>query len=186
MKMCPRLFGWSDKKGGYSKLDDAPKSTLAALGIELAEDIRQYDEVQGAGIKPEKHRVLYFDFVEFYGGSGRVSAAAAGLGLVVALPLDLDRSEHYVLSNPRLLEWAFHMIETGRFRSFLTEPPCTTFSAAAHPALRSYKKPLGFAPSEARTKQGNLLAFRSFLLIRHGRRHRRPCGKEQPRLSKMA
>lgn len=34
--------------------------------------------------------------------------------------------------------------------------------------------------------QGNLLAFRSFLLLRHGARHGRPCGKEQPRLSKMA
>ena len=105
---------------------------------------------------------------------------------MVAPPLDLDGSKHYDLSQPRLLEWVFHMIEVGRFRSFMTEPPCTTFSAAAYPALRSYKEPLGYQPDEPRTKHGNLLAFRSFLLLRHGRKHKRPCGKEQPRRSKMA
>eukprot|EP00435_Cladocopium_sp_Y103_P016644 s3901_g4.t1 len=180
------LWLGSDKKGGYSKLDDAPKAMLASIGLELAADLRIEDEAVLHSGGPDRPLLLYFDFVEFFGGSGRVSAAALELGLVVAPPLDLDRSEHYNLSSPRLLEWAFHMIESGRFASFLTEPPCTTFSAAAHPALRSYQEPMGFDPSEPRTRHGNLLACRSFQLLRHGRRHHRPCGKEQPRLSKMA
>ena len=117
-------------------------------------------------LAPEKHRLLRFDFVEIYGGSGRVSKAATDFGLVTAPPLDLDASHHYDLAQPRLVEWVFYMIESGRFRSFLTEPPCTTFSAAAYPALRSYLLPFGFDPSEKRTKHGNLLACRSFLLLR--------------------
>ena len=78
------------------------------------------------------------------------------------------------------------MIESDRFRSFLSEPPCTTYSPAAHPAVRSYAEPLGYDRTDPKTWLGNLLAFRSFLLLRHGRRFGRPCGTEQPRLSKMA
>ena len=109
----------------------------------------------------------------------------AELGHSVAPPLDLSSSRHYNMTDVRLLEWAMHMIEQKRFRSFLSEPPCTTFSPAAHPAVRSYQQPEGYDMSCPKTFLGNLLANRSFVLLRHGRRHRTPCGKEQPRLSKM-
>ena len=182
-KISEAIWLGSDKRGTYSKLQAFPQSLLAAVGEELQEDL--CEDPWGECRSVEKPLALSFDFVEFYGGSGRVTAAAAELGLVVAPPLDLDSSDHYDLSSPRLLEWCLYMIEAGRFGSFLTEPPCTTFSAAAYPALRSYAEPLGFCPSEPRTKHGNLLAFRSFVLLRHGRRFSRPCGKEQPRSSKM-
>ena len=78
------------------------------------------------------------------------------------------------------------MIEENRFRAFLIEPPCTSFSPAAHPAVRSYREPLGFDRLNPKTLHGNILAFRSLVLLRVGRRHRRPCGLEQSRLSKMA
>ena len=107
-------------------------------------------------------------------------------GFSVAPPLDLSDSRHYDFTDERLLEWCFHMIESNRFRSFLSEPPCTTFSPAAFPAVRSYAEPLGFDRTDPKTLLGNLLAFRSFLLLRHGRKYGRPCGKEQPRRSKMA
>ena len=77
------------------------------------------------------------------------------------------------------------MIEEGLFRSYMVEPPCTSFSPAAHPCVRSYEIPLGFDRLEGKTFHGNLHAFRSFILLRVGRRCRRPCGLEQPRLSKM-
>ena len=127
-----------------------------------------------------------FDFVEICGGVGAVSRAASELGMVVAPVLDLSESRHYDLRDLRFLEWAVHMVETGRFASFLVEPPCTSFSAAAHPAVRSYKEPLGFCRAEEKTLHGNTLAFRSFVLLKVGRRKRRPCGLEQPHLSKMA
>ena len=77
------------------------------------------------------------------------------------------------------------MIESGWIASFMTEPPCTSFSPAAHPMVRSYAQPEGFCLTEEKTYIGNLLADRSFLLLRHGWKHGRPCGKQQPRLSKM-
>jgi len=183
---CSKII-WlgSDKKGAHARLVEGPKAALAALGQELADDVRVSEFDLAESSSPSRPFLLSFDFVEIYGGSGRVSKAAADLGLVVAPPLDLDASCHYNLAEPRLIEWIMHMIEVGRFRSFLSEPPCTTFSPAAHPALRGYDVPLGYDPSEPRTRTGTLLAFRSFILLRHGRRHGRPCGKEQPRLSKM-
>eukprot|EP00435_Cladocopium_sp_Y103_P039252 s133_g10.t1 len=174
----------SDKKGCYSKFDSDNLALLAAAG----EDNHELSGTQSSGMseQPRKSPLLYFDFVEFYGGAGRVSECMQRRGFSVAPPLDLTASRHYDLSDCRLLEWCFYMIESGRFGAFLSEPPCTSFSPAAHPMVRSYEQPEGFDMSEEKTFHGNLLANRSFLLLRHGRRYGRPCGKEQPRLSKMA
>ncbi len=175
------LWLGSDKKGTYSCFDQPVQSLLAAVGEEKYEDVAEL--VQEV---PQKAPLLYFDFVEFYGGAGIVSSCASELGLSVAPPLDLDASKFYDFTSLRLLEWCLHMVESGRFRSFLAEPPCTTFSAAAHPACRSYKEPLGFSRTDPKTLLGNTLAFRGFILLRAGRRCRRPCGLEQPRRSKLA
>ena len=173
----------SDKRGSYVTLDGFPRNLLAAAGEETYDDGGLGEAALELG--PSRALLLYYDFVEFFGGSARISKCLVQRGFTVAPPLDLDQSEHYNLSSPRLLEWCFYMLETGRFRSFMTEPPCTTFSAAAYPALRSYQIPMGFDPTDDRTNKGNLLALRSFALLKVGRRYNRPCGKEQPRLSKM-
>eukprot|EP00435_Cladocopium_sp_Y103_P051714 s1965_g16.t1 len=175
----------SDKKGCYTRLDSANLSLLAAAGEEVHE-IGEDNKNPFEEIPPGRGPLLYFDFVEFYGGSGRVSSCLSDRGFSVAPPLDLSASRHYDMTDHRLLEWCMYMIESGRFASFLSEPPCTSFSPAAHPMVRSYSQPKGFDLTEEKTFLGNLLANRSFLLLRHGRRHKRPCGKEQPRLSKMA
>lgn len=128
---------------------------------------------------------MYFDFVEICGGAGVVSKAATALGLVVAPTLDISESAHYDLKDLRLLEWTLHMVASSRFKGFLIEPPRTTFSAAAFPMVRSYRVPLGFCRSHPKTLEGNTLAFRGLVPLRHGRRHSTPCGLEQPRRSKM-
>ena len=175
------LWLGSDKKGCYSKLDAPAAALLAAAGEEVAEPCGP-DHLKA----PKRGPLLYFDFVEFFGGSGRVSSCVAALGHSVAPCLDLTASKHYDMTDERLLEWCLYMIEEGRFKAFLTEPPCTTFSPAAHPAVRSYVEPEGFDRRCPKTRLGNVLAFRSFVLLRHGRKFGRPCGKEQPRRSKMA
>lgn len=78
------------------------------------------------------------------------------------------------------------MIEERRFKSFLIEPSCASFSPAAHPAVRSYCEPLGFDRKHPKTLHGNILAFRALVILRVGRRCQTPCGLEQSRLSKMA
>ena len=100
---------------------------------------------------PKKGPLLYYDFVEFFGGSGRVSACMAERGFTVAAPLDLSASKHYGMTDHRLLEWSSYMIEPGRFGSFLSEPPCTSFSPAAHPVVRSYRQPKSFDLTNPKT-----------------------------------
>eukprot|EP00435_Cladocopium_sp_Y103_P039111 s1573_g10.t1 len=174
------LWRHADKKGTYSKLE----SPVRAILKELLPETELVEENLLPG--PFKAPLLKFDFVEFYGGAGVISKEMSELGFVVAPVLDLSLSPHYDMSDLRLLEWAVHMIEDGLFRSFMLEPPCTSFSPAAHPSVRSYAEPLGYDRTEKKTLHGNQLAFRSFVLLKVGHRHKRPCGLEQPRLSKMA
>ena len=49
--------------------------------------------------------------------------------------------------------------------SLMLAPPCTTFSAAAHPAVRSYDRPEGFCRTNEKTRLGNRLAFMSFAIF---------------------
>lgn len=178
------LWLGSDKRGHYTKLDGVFRSCLRHLGEDEGAD-EDWSADPGQSPSPFRAPLLYFDFVEICGGAGVVSRSAASLGLVVAPTLDISESVHYDLKDLRLLEWIMHMIESSRFRSFLVEPPCTSFSAAAFPMVRSYRVPLGFCRTHPKTLEGNTLAFRAFVLLRHGRRHRTPCGLEQPRRSKM-
>lgn len=116
--------------------------------------------------------MLYFDFVEVCGGSSVLSRAADDLGLVVAPVLDLTYSSAYDFGDLQFFEWVLYMVSAGRFRSFFVEPPCTTFSPAAYPSVRSYENPVGYDRLCPKTYVGNLLAFRSLLLLRYGCRHK--------------
>ena len=107
-------------------------------------------------------------------------------GFVVALVLDLSDSRRYDLRDIRLLEWIIHMIQQKLFKSNLLQPPCTTFSSAAHPACRSYQVPEGWVRQLPKVFIGNLLAFRCLIIMFVSVRCETPAGLEQPRLSKMA
>ena len=185
-KVAMALWQAGDKKGGYVKLLNPFSACLAELGEDCEGEAYDGEDVESNFEGPFKSPLMKFDFVEIFGGAGVVSREASRLGLVVAPCLDLSDSVHYDLRGVRLLEWCIHMVEEDRFGSFLLEPPCTSFSAAAHPAVRSYEEPLGFDRRNPKTLHGNTLAFRSFVLLKVGRRKRKPCGLEQPRLSKMA
>lgn len=181
------LWLGSDKKGCYTRLDGAGLAALSAAGEEVHDLPAVHpDHFDVPEEHPYRSPLLYFDFVEFFGGAARVSKCLAKMGFTVAPPLDLSLSSHYDMTDLRVIEWCMHMIASKRFKAFLSEPPCTTFSPAAHPAVRSYKQPEGFDRLNPKTLIGNILAFRSFALLKVGRRYQRPCGKEQPRLSKMA
>ena len=147
------LWLGGDRKGGYSRLDNGFAAALHAAGEETLEET-EAEEPLWRG--PYKSPLLYFDFVEFYGGSGTISSCMSELGFVTAPPLDLSLSRHFDMGDSRLLEWCVYMLEENRFKSFVTEPPCTSFSAAAHPAVRSYAEPLGYNRLERKTWFGNL------------------------------
>ena len=178
------LWLGSNKKGHYTRWANPYAACLRAVGEADDGEFAPPDCEQFDG--PYKAPLLYFDFVEICGGSGVLSREALDLGLVVAPVLDLSYSEHYDLGDLRFLEWILHMVTSSRFRSFFLEPPCTTFSPAAHPSCRSYAEPLGYDRLDPKTYHGNLLAFRSFVVLKAGKRKKTPCGLEQPRRSKMA
>eukprot|EP00438_Fugacium_kawagutii_P004823 Skav226390 [mRNA] locus=scaffold1631:67277:74756:+ [translate_table: standard] len=180
------LWQATDKKGGYTRLDSSSRALLKhhVPETEFLEDVPS--ELTSDFEGPFKAPLLRFDFVEICGGAGVISRFALDLGLVVAPVLDLSESVWYDLRGLRFLEWCMYMLESGLFASFIIQPPCASFSSAAHPAVRSYARPLGFSRVNPKTFHGNELAFKSFVLLKHGRKHGRPCGIEQPRLSKMA
>ena len=111
------------------------------------------------GDGPFKSPLLYFDFVEICGGAGKVTDAMSSFGFACAPTLDLSEPRNYDSSSPQLLNWIIHMLREGRFKSFLVEPPCTTFSPAAPPAVRSYREPVTFSRTHPKTLHGNVLAF---------------------------
>ena len=170
-----------DKKGAYTKLDNPFASALKNLGIENGEAEEEF-----SGEAPTAGLDFSFDFCEICGGSGVVSKEASKLGMTVCPPIELSNSVHYDIGDIRLIEWLCFMLTTGKIRSCMFEPPCTTFSPAAHPAVRSYAEPLGFDRMLWKTWLGNLLAFRCFILMLVSRHAGRPCLLEQPFLSKMA
>ena len=171
-----------DKKGAYTKLENPFASALKNLGFE-SEKVADSDDRLGA---PSAGLDFSFDFCEICGGSGVVSKEAARLGMTVCPPIELSNSEHYDISNTKLIEWLCFMITSGKTRSCMLEPPCTSFSPAAHPAVRSYSQPLGFDRKFWKTWLGNLLAFRCFTLMLVAWHAGRPSLFEQPFLSKMA
>ena len=128
----------------------------------------------------------YFDFLEICGGSGRVSSCIAEAGWRVGPVIDISRSRWYDLLSARLLEWLVWMIQEGRVRAFMVEPPCTSFSPAAYPPVRSYKVPLGFSRTNPKTWVGNRLAFFSFVLLKAAEGAGVFGLLENPRRSKMA
>lgn len=107
------------------------------------------------------------------------------MGVVCGPILDITYSPHYNLMENRVIFWWIFMMEERRVRSFLVAPPCTTFSLAAHPSLRSYAKPEGYDPYHPRVMVGNLLASAALLLLYVGLRLRIFGLGEQPRRSKM-
>ena len=175
-----------DRKGSYTKLDNGFAALLSDLGEEneLLEDCDFVDE--GAISSPTKPPLFSFDFVEVCGGVGKVSRSMSRRGFVVAPNLDLTHSEKYDLRDLRLLQWLIHMVQNKLFRSMMLEPPCTTFSAAAHPACRSYAIPEGWDRLNPKVLHGNALAFRCLLLVYVCVIADSPSLLEQPRLSKMA
>eukprot|EP00435_Cladocopium_sp_Y103_P052207 s698_g16.t1 len=158
----------TEKRGAYTHLDNGFRAALRHVG-EVDDDMDVACPVPICE-HPTKSPLMYFDFVEICGGAGKVGDALAARGWTVAPVLDLSESKHYDLGSLRLLEWIIFMIEEDRFRSFFLAPPCTSFSPAAHPSVRSYREPLGFDRLNPKTFLGNLLAFRTLLLLRVGKR----------------
>ena len=147
-EMAKGLWLGGDQRGCYTKLQNPFRAVRRQVFRGVDEDLLDEDSGDensgGFVLGVQKGIPFYFDFVEVCGGVGAVSHAMDLLGFSVAPVLYLSDSSHYDLKDHRLLEWIYHMLEQNRFCSVMLEPPCTTFSPAAHPAVRSYECPAGF------------------------------------------
>ena len=128
---------------------------------------------------------LRYQFIEVCGGSGVVTAELLKLGVVCGPILDLSMSAQFNLCESRVLEWLVFLLEEDRLDSLMVEPPCTSFSPAAWPCVRSYLVPRGFDQTNEKVRVGNLLAFAALVLVMVCLRLAKMALAEQPRRSKM-
>lgn len=176
----------ADFKGGNPPML-TPSQALLSTHDEMFEEVGQgaEDFEQGSSLSVERPLGLRFDFIEVCGGAGTVTKRLIALSVVCGPVLDIAISAAYNVANPLVLCWLYYMMESGRLASLLVSPPCTTFSPAAYPPLRSYSIPMGFDVREPRTRQGNVLANAGLSLVFVGLRTRTFTLGEQPRRSKM-
>ena len=173
------------RKPGYHRMlrrDEALRQKI--------DDMYEPDEAQeaneGGATFPEKPLAMKYHFIEVCGGAGKIAGCLESHGWKVGPVIDIERSPHFDLSFLTVLTWIYHLLEQGRLDGCLIAPPCTTFSPAAHPCLRSYKCPRGFNPSHPRTRKGTELALRALSILFLCHRIKAICLIEQPRRSKMA
>eukprot|EP00435_Cladocopium_sp_Y103_P057753 s620_g20.t1 len=158
------LWVTADKKGS-----NIPMLSRAMAAVsqhdEFFEDEERPFEEEDAEEEVPRPIGLVFQFLEICGGAGKVTAKLCELGVNCGPVLDLSLSPHYNLADHRVISWVAFMLEQDRLESFLVSPPCTTFSPAAHPSLRTYKLPRGKDPQHPRVLLGNILAFAALTLL---------------------
>ena len=113
-----------------------------------------------------RNLVERFDVLELCCGKGApFLAACARMGLRCGPRIDLLLHPMWDLRSGRVIEWVLHLVSNNRVRYIHCGAPCTTFSIARHPRLRSVARPLGFHPAEPCTLLGNVLLFRTLLVL---------------------
>lgn len=64
------------------------------------------------------------------------------MGYACCSPIDLSRSVELNVAWVHVASWLLFMVSEKRAKSFMVEPPCTTFSIMRRPALRAQQFPL--------------------------------------------
>ena len=157
-----------DFKGNRSFLQSWPRTFIREFEAAEEEDWeKKQRRVAKKGLQrrrggPPVERPLaqHFDFLEVCGRSGVLSDEMSCRGYVVGPIIDITYSKQYDLISDRVFGWLLFMIQHKRIRATAIEPPCTSFSPAARPAVRSYKEPRGFCKENPKVWVGNRLAFR--------------------------
>ena len=174
------------------------KGSSVPLGSGISEIFEDYDPLHEVlPSQPENDAVLRkvgevdrpiglrFDFIEVCGGSGVVTKELIKRGIVCGPVFDLSFSNAYDLCDLKVARWLIHLLESDRLKSFLVAPPCTSFSPAAYPSVRSYRQPRGYDQSHPKVHLGNVLALVAICLLFVALKQRKIGLGEQPRRSKM-
>ena len=103
-----------------------------------------------------------YDFLELYSGCSRMSGAWAKQGFCVLPPIEFKRG--WDMCEQTLFWGLLGLCRSGKVRFLWWAPPCTTFSLARSPKLRSLRAAWGFNLLDEATMLGNLHAVQSLLL----------------------
>ena len=175
------LWRSADKKGFYSRLVDQGPPGVGLETSALEEPPCPFEAKPTA----ERPLAMFYDHLEICGGSGPISSALADLGFRPGPVIDLSVSPIFDFSQTRVVEWVVYLVQRKRVGSIFISPPCTTFSIAAHPMVRSHRIPEGFSRDDPKTFLGNRLAFMAILIVRVCLAYAVACILENPRRSKM-
>ena len=185
------LWRSADRVGANVPMLSSSKAVLATHDSLFEHELDSDGELEGenydAGTYEDVRRPLgqRFQFIEVCGGAGVVTSELLALGAVCGPVLDLSVSKHYNLAHGRVIQWIIFMMEDDRLDSFLVSPPCTSFSPAAYPSVRSYAVPRGHDQNNPKVVIGNILAFAALTLLLAALRLKKFGLGEQPRRSKM-
>eukprot|EP00435_Cladocopium_sp_Y103_P072261 s203_g39.t1 len=124
-------------------------------------------------ISAQYHETLYATDASNSMGAA-VTAFVQEYGFSVGPCIDLSRSEEYNMEYLHVVSWLCHLCAEGFLKSFVLEPPCTTFSIIRRPQLRSLEQPYGFDPGDPTTALGTLLAQSAFQVLTTGLRNEVP------------
>lgn len=174
----------ADRKGSNVPMMRKTQAILASHDMDF-EEVPIHDELATAEASVGRPLGLHFEFVELCGGSGVVTKALIRKGVCCGPVFDLSFSKQFDLKQRRVVQWTIYMLESDRLQSVLIAPPCTTFSPAAFPSLRSYAEPRGYDQCNPRVWDGNCLAFAMLTIMMCGLRLKKLAMGEQPRRSKM-
>lgn len=167
------LFRCCLSKGSYTRLTNAQERLVGLSLDRLEHPFPSHSHV-------ERPLAQYYDFVEIYAGSAKVSKCMAQLGWIIAPPIELSISEEYDLRLVHVMLWLSWLISARRVRAFMVEPVCATFSIMRRPALRSKYVPFGFNVWNLQTLAGNQLALRALQCMALGHRFSVPGLLENP------
>ena len=161
--------GWSAHLVGKATeyvLACGSEREVAEIGEELLGAWADLSRGGRAVPDPPRQLVERFDFLELCcGRSSPLIKACTNVGLRCGPKLDLLLHEAWDIRTGRLIEWVVFLVYNRRVLWFHCGAPCTTFSIARCPKLRSKLCPLGFDPSEDKTQLGNLLLFRTLAVL---------------------
>ena len=107
---------------------------------------------------PERILIETFDFLELCcGPRAPLSEAFAKQGLRTGPRIDLATHAMWDLRTGRIVEWLLFFAEGRRVWWLHSGVPCTDFSVAHHPTVRTHERPWGFRPKDEDRRGPNLL-----------------------------
>ena len=120
-----------------------------------------------ASPSPARLLIETFDYLELCcGPSAPLCSEFSRQGFRTGPKIDLKVHSFWNLQDDRVLAWILFLLRNRRVRHLHSGVPCTTFSVARHPKLRSAHSPWGLKPGDPITRCGNFLLQFVLLCLR--------------------